>query len=167
MWFQLNWVVFTSSHLNSWAFCWRSVFFFDSYIPSLPLNPSPTSNQIQALHILLQAHVTLSHKHWIYIYALQHIRKCLRWRARDLYMLRFQCHCILKTVTVTLTSNFPNGRRIIGSEWAFRQAERHWGTELRQAGSSSLCLCKLSNESPPVTCRQPDQSNHFAQTTFD
>ena len=94
-----------------------------------PSTTEPISNfqpNVQALHIPLQAHVTLSHKH-----ALQHIRKCLRWRARDLYMLRFQCHCILKTVTVTLTFN----SQMVG-EWlvvallvglpAGGAALRHW-----------------------------------------
>ena len=33
----------------------------------------------------------------------------------------------------------------------------------RQAGRYN----KLSNESPPFTCRRTDQSNHFAQTTFN
>ena len=48
------------------------------------------------------------------------------------------------------------------------------GAALEDGSASEAAVCrqagrynKLSNESPPFTCRWTDQSNHFAQTTFN
>ena len=136
MWFQLNWVVFTSSHMNSWAFCWRSVFFQDSYIPlyhwthlQLPTKCTSLAHPFASTcHSVTQACTSthsqmssLESKRFIYVKV-----------SVSLYLEN--CHC-------NSDVQFPNGRRMIGSGTTSGPSGRRSSTEALNWGKQVVAAC--------------------------